>query len=183
MNIDLSTHAKQAIVAYASNRARHAEKVAHIHDLRRKANELETRSETLASELRAALADYKAAKEAYGKTVDMGPVEAALQCVKSLESELAVVQELEPIARRAADDAARMEHAFLPRPPFGEIADDIFAGLPDDLGFALWCYMKGHGRPRFQDGSGRWAALIDRLTKDNSRYEERFRALIEQATA
>lgn len=181
--INLSEISKRAIQSFIQNRERHAEKVAHIHDLRSKADNLENRAESLATELRTARAEYKAAKEAYQTTADMAPVEKALQRVKALEAELAVVQELEPVARRAADDAARMEHAFVPQLPFSDIAEDVFDGLPDELGFAFYCYMKAHGRPKFQDGSGRWAALIDRLTKDASKYEGQLKTMITEATA
>lgn len=183
MTIQLSEYAQKAIEGYIENRNRHAEKVAHIHDLRGKADNLENRAESLATELRTARAEYKAAKEEYQATADMGPVAEALQRVKALEAEVAVVQELEPVARRAADDAARMEHAFVPQLPYQAVADDILDRMPDELCFALWLYQKAYGRPKFQDGSGRWAALIDRLTKDASKYEAQLKAMIAEAAA
>lgn len=179
--IQLSDYAKKAIENYIENRKRHAEKVAHIHDLRGKADNLENRAESLATELRTARAEYKAAKEAYQATADMAPVEKTLQHVKALEAELAVVQELQPVARRAADDAARNEFIGEPRIPYEEIANSLLEDMPPELGLALYCLQKAYGPIKIQEGSGsgRWILAINKLVADTATHDKTIKEMIE----
>ena len=175
----LDQNAVRAIQAYLSNVKSYQEKLEHIYDLRRKADELEDSCDRLASELRSARAEHKAARDAYIKTADMVPVTETLQKVNTLEAELSLVAELEPVARKAADDAARSEFIGQPRIPYEAVALCILESMPPDLGLALFCLQKAYGRLKVQEGSARWALLVDKLTAKQDQYDSTLRDILD----
>lgn len=181
--INLSEISKRAIQSFIQRREQHLQKIQHTAQLEQQARELEDRIETLSEQLRQARADHSEARSNYSRTADMAAVNRTLIKVQDLERELQLAQSVLPLADSAWKDSNSRDALFIPQPPYAEIADDVFDGLPDELGFAFYCYMKAHGRPKFQDGSGRWAALIDRLTKDASKYESQLKAMIAEAAA
>mgnify|MGYP003615939489 FL=1 len=177
--IILDQNAARAIQAYLSNVKSYDKKLDHIYTLRRKADEIEDRADKLASGLRSARAEHKAARDAYAKTADMAPVTETIQRVKTLEAELSLVAELEPVARKAADDAARSEFIGQPRIPYEAVAVCILDSMPPDLGLALFCLQKAYGRLKVQEGSARWALLVDKLTAKQDQYDSTLREILD----
>lgn len=177
--INLSEVSKRAIQSFTQRRKQYLQKIQHTAQLEQQARELESKIDELSEALRRARSDYSEAKNNYIKSADMAAVNRTLQKVQDLERELQLAQSVLPLADNAWKDSNSRDALFIPQPPYAEIADDILSGLPDELGFALWCFTRAHGRLR--SDSGRWLALFDRLTKDGTRYEAQFKALIDAA--